>query len=399
MKKWLSLCLALSMCLCLAACGSEENAVFVQSVEALQDLGGIGPGDLFAGIVVSENVTEIQKDQEMTVEELLVHSGDDVQEGQELFRYDTQKLQLNLDKERLELEQMEATIENYKQQIEELEQERDKAKESDKLEYTIQIQTVQLDLKEAEINIKAKESAVKQSEALLENSVVTAPVSGRIQSISESGVDNYGNPVAYITIQQTGTYRVKGTLGELQRGAIMEGVRLEILSRTDEHMWTGTVTLVDYESPVQGNNNQMYYGMAADEMTSSSKYPFYVELDDTAGLLLGQHVYLRVEGQGEVKTGLSISSAFVCYEDSDGSTYVWADNRGKLEKRPVTLGEYDILNDTYIVESGLSLDDFIAFPDLELCYEGAPTTKTSYTPNTSTGETMPETMVESVVIG
>ena len=395
MKKCMAFCLAVCMCIVLAACGSDETAVFVQSVEALSNMGGIAPGDMFAGIVVSENITEIDKDHEMTVEELLVRSGDDVTVGQELFRYDTQQLQLSLDKERLELEQMKATIESYKQQIEELEKERKKAKESNKLEYTIQIQTVELDLKEAEINIKAKESAVEQSEALLENVVVTAPVSGRIQSISESGTDNYGNPVAYITIQQTGSYRVKGTLGELQRGAIMEGTRLEILSRTDDSMWTGTVALVDYENPSQGDQNQMYYGMAADEMTSSSKYPFYVELDNTDGLLLGQHVYLRLEGQGEEQTGLSIGSAFICYEESDGSTYVWADNRGKLEKRPVTLGEYDMLNDTYAVEFGLTEDDYIAFPDLELCYEGAPTTRTEPVQE----ETFQEMGVESVVIG
>ena len=395
MKKWITFCLAACMCITMVACSSDETAVFVQSVEALSGMGGIAPGDLFAGVVVSENITEIQKDHEMTVEELFVRSGDDVTEGQELFRYDTQKLQLALDKAQLELEQMEATIESYKQQIDELEKERKKAKESNKLEYTIQIQTVQLDLKEAEINIKAKEAAVEQSEALLQNVVVTAPVSGRIQSVSESGTDNYGNPVPYITIQQTGSYRVKGTLGELQRGAIMEGTRLEILSRTDDSCWTGTVTLIDYESPLQDNQNMMYYGTSSDEMTSSSKYPFYVELDSTDGLLLGQHVYLRLEGQGQMEAGLSIGSAFICYEESDGSPYVWAENKGKLEKRPVTLGQYDMTNDTYVVQSGLTGDDYIAFPDFELCHEGAPTTRTEPVQE----ETMAEPAVESVVFG
>lgn len=395
MKKWMALCLVLCMCITMAACDSEETAVYVQSVEVLSNMGGIAPGDLFAGVVVSENITEIQKDHEMTVEELFVRSGDDVTAGQELFRYDSQKLQLALDKARLELEQMEATIESYQQQIAELEKERSKAKESNKLEYTIQIQTVQLDLKEAEINIKAKEAAVAQSEALMENVVVTAPVSGRIQSINDSGTDNYGNPVAYITIQQTGSYRVKGTLGELQRGAIMEGTRLEILSRTDDAMWAGTVTLIDYESPVQDNQNMMYYGTSSDEMTSSSKYPFYVELDSTEGLLLGQHVYLRLEGQSETTDGLSIGSAFICYEESDGSPYVWAENRNKLEKRPVTLGEYNMMNDTYVVLSGLKADDYIAFPDYELCHEGAPTTRTE----PAQDAVVEEMAVESVVLG
>ncbi len=377
MKKGIALCLALCLCICMAACASEENAVYIQKVSDLINYGGIAPGDKFPGIVVSENTTEIQKDGQLTVDTLLVKEGDDVTEGQELFSYDTQQLQLNRDKQKLELEQLEATIESYEEQIDELEKERKKAKEGDKLEYTLQIQTVKLDLQEAQINLKAKENEVQQAEDVLKNSVVLSPVTGRIQSISESGTDNYGNPVAYITIQQTGSYRIKGTIGELQQGAIMEGTRMEIYSRTDDSIWTGTVTLVDYESPSQENPNAMYYGGSSDEMSNSSKYPFYVELDSTEGLLLGQHVYLQLEGQNtQTPAGPAISSAFICYEDADGSTYVWADQGGKLEKRPVTLGEYNMMNDTYEILSGITEDDYIAFPDYELCVEGAPTTKT-----------------------
>ena len=375
MKKCLVICLTLCLCLTMLACGSDENAVFVQSVADLASLGGIAPGDRFPGIVVSENITEIQKDPQMVVEELFVREGDDVSEGDQLFVYDTQQLQLSLDKQRLELEQMEASIENYKDQIAQLEKERKNAKESERLEYTIQIQTVQLDLKEAEINIKAKRDSVAQAEAMLENTTVVSPVTGRVQTISENGTDNYGNPLAYITIQKTGSYRIKGTIGELQRGAIMEGTRMEVLSRTDGSLWAGTVTLVDYESPSQENPNAMYYGMATDEMGTSSKYPFYVELDGTDGLILGQHVYLQLEGQDEEIPGLSVSNAFIAYDDF-GNPFVWADNGGKLEKRTVELGEYDMMNDKIAVLSGLSEDDYIAFPDMELCVEGAPTTKT-----------------------
>ena len=373
MKKWIVLCLALAMVLSLAACGEAENAVYVQSVEDLMNMGGIAPGDKFPGIVVSENITEVNKDEQMVVQELFVREGDDVTEGQKLFAYDTQQMQLSLNKQQLELEQAEATIENYKEQIKELERDRNNA--SNKLEYTIQIQSLEVDLQEAEINIKAKRDSVAQAEALLQNAVVFAPVDGRIQSISENGMDNYGNPLPYITIQKTGSYRIKGTLGELQRGAIMEGVRLEVLSRTDGSIWAGTVSLIDYENPTQGNGNEMYYGMATDELTSSSKYPFYVELDSTEGLILGQHVYLQLETQAaETPAGPAISSAFIAYEE-DGSTDVWADKNGKLEKRTVSLGEYNMMNDTYEILSGLTEDDFIAFPDLELCVEGAPTTK------------------------
>ena len=377
MKRMKLMALVLSAALMLCACGgSGGTGVYVQSVKDLAEVGGIAPGDRFAGVLVSENVTEIQKDQDKTVAELLVKEGDDVTEGQALFSYDTDQLQLTLDRQKLELEQLKAAIENYKAQIEELKKERNNASSSDKLEYTVQIQSLEVELKESQLNLGAKENAVAQSEQILLNATVYSPITGRVQAVNDSGYDNYGNPLPYISIRQAGSYRVKGTIGELQMGSLMTGTRVKILSRTDEsQVWFGTVSLIDYENPYQGSEMDMYYGSSVDEMTSSSKYPFYVELEDSEGLILGQHVYMELDtGDGEAPAGISISSAFFCY-DEDGSMYVWAEGRNGLEKRTVTVGEYNMANDTYEVIDGLTENDHIAFPDPELCKEGVPTTR------------------------
>jgi len=377
--------LAILLVLSMAGC-SDSTAVYVQSVKTLGAMGGIAPGDRFPGIVVSENVTEINKDGEKTIKELKVREGDDVEEGQELFSYDTDELTLALEKQKLELEQLYATTENYETQIKQLEKERGWASGNNKLEYTIEIQSMQLDLKEAEMNVKTKKAEIQASEALLEHATVVSPVKGRVQSISENGTDNYGNPLPYITIQQAGSFRIKGTLGELQRGGIMEGDRMTIISRTDPNVtWFGTVTLVDYESPSQGSDMDRYYGSYSDEMSASSKYPFYVELDSTEGLILGQHIYMELQQEEEEIAGLQISSAFIAYEE-DGRAYVWAEKRGKLEKRTVTLGEYNPMQDTYVVTEGLMEEDYIAFPDPQLCQEGAPTTRDEIVSETEGGD-------------
>ena len=60
---------------------------------------------------------------------------------------------------------------------------------------------------------------------------------------------------------------------------------------------------------------------------------------------------------------------------------------GKLEKREVTLGEYNPMTDTQEVVEGLALEDYIAFPDAALCREGAPTTREE--PVASEPEEMP----------
>ena len=371
-KTCIAAILVLTLSLSLVACSGKTGGVYVQNVGDLSGF-GVTSGDRFPGVVVAENVTKIQRDADKTVGELFVKAGDTVKTGDQLFSYDTEQLQLNLDKQKLEQEQLEATIENYKDQISELKNQRANAGSSQQLAYTVQIQTMQVDLKEAELKLEAKKTDVAKSEALLQNAVVTSPVDGQIQAINESTTDQNGREQAYITIQQAGSFRVRGTLGELQRGSFTVGTRVKILSRTNDDSWTGSISTIDYENPAQNNsNNYISSDSSSSSLNSSSRYPFYVELDSTDGLILGQHVYLAMDS-GEDLTGLRLSSAFVAFND-DGSAYVWAEKNGKLEKRTVTLGAYDDMTDTYAVTDGLSEADYVAYPD-ENCVEGAATTR------------------------
>ena len=375
MKRVKTLMLACVLCLTMSACGSGGSAVYVQSVERLASLGGIAPGDRFLGLVVSEHTAEITRDVEKTIQELLVKEGDDVKEGQALFSYDTEELQLNLDKKALEQAQLQSTIETCQEKIKTLERERSGLTGTAKLQYTVEIQSAQVDLKEAELKLKTKEEEVKKAEELLNNSTVTSPITGRVQKIDENGTtDQNGKPSPYITIQQSGSYRVKGVLGELQRGSLKEGDRVKLVPRTGEDAaWKGSITLVDYENPTQGSDSDQYYIMSSDEMTTASRYPFYVALDSTDGLMLGQHLYIELDSDGEDSPGVGISGAFLCYNE-DGSAYVWAEKGGKLEKRSVTLGEYDPMTDVQKITEGLTLEDYIAYPDPELCRPGVSTT-------------------------
>ena len=88
-----------------------------------------------------------------------------------------------------------------------------------------------------------------------------------------------------------------------------------------------------------------------------------MELDSSDGLLLGQHVYIEPDlGQSDSPTGIQLPAGFI--NDADASPWVWAQgSNGKLEKRSVTLGEYNGELDTYAVTDGLTASDYIAYPD------------------------------------
>lgn len=136
---------------------------------------------------------------------------------------------------------------------------------------------------------------------------------------------------------------------------------------------------VDRESANSDSSSSMYYGMMStgDSQTTSSTYPFYVNLDSSEGLMLGQHVYIEPdEGQEDQKDGLWLSEYYIVDADTN-SPYVWAaDENGKLEKRSVILGQYDENLGEYEIADGLEKSDRIAYPS-ETLTEGMSVTTNS----------------------
>lgn len=382
----LLLMLALTVGL-LAGCGSDLTPVYVQSVSAIMGYGDLGEFNVSAGIVTAQNEVKIEKDGERKVSELKVEVGQTVKTGDVLFVYDTDQMKLSIDKAKLEIEQLKNNVTDYGKQIAELEKSRNSAPESEKLGYTVQIQALEADRKEAQYNISVKE---KDLEALQNEDIsgeVKATIDGTVKSINENGgYDDYtGQPLPYITLVQSGAYRVKGKTNELNRSEFYVGQRVILRARTDSaQTWSGTISEID-ENPESNNDSysSFYYG-SSDEMTSSSNYPFYVELDSTDGLILGQHLYIEPDnGQNDRTQGLFLDASFVVEEN--GSFYVWAaDKNDKLEKRAVTVGELDENLYRYEILDGLTEDDRIAVPSDSL-QEGAPVTETMPEPDTGDG--------------
>ena len=101
MKKLTLIVTALALMLGICACGSDGAGISVQRADQLAAAGQAG--DRYAGMVVSENVVEIQRDSSKTVEELYVEVGQEVKAGDKLFSYDSDALELDLEKAQLVL--------------------------------------------------------------------------------------------------------------------------------------------------------------------------------------------------------------------------------------------------------------------------------------------------------
>lgn len=349
---------------------SDGLTAYVDSVSMITGLGsGSGLMNRYSGVVEPQETLQINRNQERKIKELYVKVGDKVEEGTELFAYDTDEISLNLSQAELELERLSASITSLKEQVKLLNSQKASVSTEEKLEYTSQILNTENELKRAEYDVKSKQVEIDQLKSSLENSVVKSTVAGIVKSISENGMDMYGQSEAYITLLSTKDYRIKGKVSEQNVWLLQTEQPVIIRSRVDEtQTWNGVITSVDLENTESSNNNTSYYGESGESATT---YPFYIELESAAGLILGQHVYIELDnGQDEVKDGVWLYDYYLVHEDD--KAYVWvATDKNKLEKREVQLGEFDEEWMRYEIVDGLTMEDYIAFPD-ERLIEGMP---------------------------
>lgn len=369
MKKLLAAVLALPVLL--AGCGGKQVRVPVVQVSMIARAGLAG--DSYAGVVVSENAVQIQRDKAQSVDELYVSEGDNVREGQQLFRYDVNALNLTLDRQVLDLDRLKESVKSKKKQISDVEKELKTATGDAKTQLNIQLRQLNTELKQAQYDQEDLESEIKYTRQMIQNAVVKSPADGTVRKIDEAGE-------VYILIQQTGAFQVQGMLNELNVNAgIVLGAAVEVVSRMDpEQIWTGSVTMVDYGNTGTNSYDSMYG--STDILSSSTGYPFYVTLDSVDGLLLGQHVYIRLAGVNAGSDGrVLIPENYLMDISYDAETLiasaaVWCpDEENRLEKQDVVLGEYLADIGCYVILEGLSLEDHVADPSNPECRDGAVT--------------------------
>lgn len=374
---------------------SNVPPVFVSSVSSITGT-DLTVSSRYAGVVAPQKTVSVNKDESKTVSKIFVVEGQAVAEGDPLFSYDIEEMQLTLEQAKLTVENAVNTISEYENQIKDLKKERESASSDSKLSYTLKIQTLELNIKEQQYQNSIKNKEIEKLTASIENNVVTATESGVIKTINQgNSSDQYGNATAFISILSSGDYRIKASITELQRYQISEGQPVLVRSRINpEITWQGTIEKIDFETPEDNNNNNgggmIYYGGggSGDSGSGSSKYSFYVALNDQSAiasstenlntfdqtkLIIGQHVYIEPDSGNEAKTGLWLPSFYLVQEDTN--FYVWARNsKDNLEKRKVETSDYDPETDTYKIDSGLDSNDYIAYPEENL-KNGTPTTE------------------------
>ena len=165
----------------------------------------------YSGVVEPQQTADIDKDSDRSIDQVYVKVGDTVSQGDKLFSYNTGELESKIAAAKIELEEIDNNITDNTNKISLYQRQRSEAQtESEKLEYTSQIQDEENAKSQNELQRRLKQSEIDTMQKSLENSVVTAPISGIIKQIS-NGADASG---AYMTILMNGAFRIKGTVDE-----------------------------------------------------------------------------------------------------------------------------------------------------------------------------------------
>ncbi|MDE6103300.1 MAG: biotin/lipoyl-binding protein [Oscillospiraceae bacterium] len=88
--------------------GSDDQSgekVFVNPVADINTVNMISlSGNCFSGVIESQKSLDVKYDTSKTIKEILVKEGDEVSEGTDLFTYDVEAMELELEQGELEIE-------------------------------------------------------------------------------------------------------------------------------------------------------------------------------------------------------------------------------------------------------------------------------------------------------
>ena len=203
----------------------------------------------------------------------------------------------------------------------------------------------QLNLKEEDIKLRAAQKAV-------EAGTVVAKMDGVVKSVGDlSNPPKDGS--AFITVTGgSGTY-IKSAVSETYLDSLHEGDTVTVMS------WNSGTTATAVVKDISTYPDTT--GQYAQSNANVSYYPFTAVVEGDANFSADDYLNVTLDSVGAAdQNGFYLMKAFVRTDDS-GQKYVYKEGSdGKLKKQVITVGT--VTSDGYEVKSGVTEDDWIAFP-------------------------------------
>lgn len=218
-------------------------------------------------------------------------------------------------------------------------------------ETNAEIRTVKLDIKSSDLKIA-------QIEKELENQEVKSTINGVVKKVGDKDKGQTDGE-AFLEIQSTQGIYVKGMVDEYQREKLKVGSQIS---------GTAYESGVSFEAEVKEISTYPVSSKYSNSNNSAlSYYSFTAYIQDVQGLKNQESVSMELPAEEMDASGIYLKREYV--REKDGEDFVYKEENGRLVKQPVKTGK--IFYGMVEIKSGITEEDFIAFPYGKKVKEGA----------------------------
>lgn len=217
-------------------------------------------------------------------------------------------------------------------------------------------------IRDLEFNIKMTEADYKIMQTEANDGKIYAQIDGTVVSVlTEDEARQQQQPI--LKLSGGGGFYIEGSVSELEKDTLEIGQEVTVNDWNTGMVYVGTISSIgDFPS-----SSDSYYGSGN---PNASFYPFTVFVDESADLQAGRYASVTYSS-GSSQQGIYLETPFLRTEQ--GKTYVYVQGQdGTLEKRYVTTGK-SLWGSYTEVLSGLTEEDYIAFPYGKNVKQGAKT--------------------------
>ncbi len=226
------------------------------------------------------------------------------------------------------------------------------------------------EIQDLEVSIKLADLELRQKEKETTDGTVLSTIDGIIQAVRDPN-ESFKNGEPVLEVSAGGGYYINGALSELELETVQVGQTVQVDSWTTGTSCEGKIVEISTYPTTDSNS------FSSGGNTNVSYYPFRIFVDQSADLTENDFVDVTYQTQiaADGAHSLFLESSFIRMENN--GSYVYVRNQdGLLERRSVQTGK-DLYGSYTEIRSGLTTEDFIAFPYGNDVTDGAKTQEAS----------------------
>lgn len=218
-------------------------------------------------------------------------------------------------------------------------------------------------LRDLDVSLRTAQLELTKLKKQAEDATVYAAINGVVKTVQD--IDNLPHDgSAFLTVYGSDGLYVRGQISELMLDQVEVGAPISLTSWQSGAMCDAEITEIS-EYP----SDSGYYGSGN---PNSSYYDFTAYVEDGGALVNGESVSINIRTSAEVPAdAIYLDKAYVRKEN--GRYYVLKeDGDGRLKKQYIKTGK-TVYGSAIEVKSGITMEDYIAFPYGKTAKEGVRT--------------------------